>query len=234
MIKTDWKACLGPPLLEQLGALCSLLAHDLANQLCVISGSVSFAQMVTNDPQRLASALEAIARASETAGHAVSSFGEYRRTLPAAFTPGSACDVVGALVAFAKEAGWKCASTPRVDGMVLLPPQWAVFAANCIRTEIGAKSVVLQVNRYTPHAAGLGNPVAAIRATQDAKAKAGLHIRFSYSSDQVFSIKEVRARYENLGLLAVFELNRMLGGEIDSRTAKRGSQEIDMWLPFEG
>ncbi len=233
MIQLDRNICPGPPLLEQLGALCSLLAHDLANQLCVISGSTSFAQMVSNDPRRLTAALDAIARASETAGHAVSSFGEYRRTLPAAFLPAPAGEVLAALVAYAKQAGWKCSMPPRVEGSVLLPPRWAVFAASSIRTEIGSKPIVLRVNQYSPSKDGAGDFGAAV-SVHDARRRTGLRIQFGYPSKKPFSIKDVRTRYENLGLLAAFELNRMLGGELDSHTTSCGHQSIDLWLPFEG
>jgi hypothetical protein len=233
MIQLDRSSCPAPPLLEQLGALCSLLAHDLANQLCVISGSTSFAQMVSNDPHRITTALDAIARASETAGHAVSSFGEYRRTLPAAFLPVPAREVVAVLTAYAKQAGWRCIMPPTVEGSVLLPPQWVVFAASGIRTEIGSKPVVLRVNRYSPSNDGVRISEAAV-THHDAKLRPGLRIRFGYPSKEPFSIKEVRTRYENLGLLAAFELNRMLGGELDSHTSSCGHQEIDLLLPFEG
>jgi hypothetical protein len=233
MIQIDRNTCPGPPLLEQLGALCSLLAHDLANQLCVISGSTSFAQMVSNDPRRLNTALDAIARASEAAGHAVSSFGEYRRTLPGAFPPVPAGEVLAALSAYARQAGWKCIMPPSVEGCVLLPPQWAVFAASNIRTEIGPKPIVLRVNQYSPSNDGAGDFGAAV-AVHDARHRTGLRIQFDYPSKKPFSIKDVRTRYENLGLLAAFELNRMLGGELDSHTPSCGHQSIDLWLPFEG
>ncbi len=220
----------GPPLLEQLGALCSLLAHDLANQLCVISGSASFAQMVLDDPKRLATALDAITRASETAGHAVSSFGEYRRTLPATFKPGPARGVIDAFQDFANHAGWKCVAARDVRGSLLLPPEWAVFAASTIKMEIYSKPVVLHLQQNNPRQHEGHN--AGRLPIQGARWQPGLHIRFDYASSRTFSIKEIRARHENLGLLAVFELNRMLGGEVDSRTPSPGRQEIDLWLPF--
>jgi hypothetical protein len=231
MIQFDRNARPGPPLLEQLGALCSLLAHDLANQLCVISGSTSFAQMVANDPRRLAEALDTIARASETAGHAVSSFGEYRRTLPAAFLPAPAGEVLAALAAFARQAGWRCSMPPRVEGSVMLPPEWAVFAASSIRTEIGSKPIVLRASQYSPSGDGAGDLGVAVH---DARCRTGLCIQFEYSSRKPFSIKDVRTRYENLGLLAAFELNRMLGGDLDSHTPSCGHQIVALWLPFEG
>ncbi len=222
----------GPPLLEQLGALCSLLAHDLANQLCVISGSASFAQLVADDPKRLGAALETIARASEVAGHAVSSFGEYRRTLPAAFVPGAAEEVVDVLARYANEVGWKCLRPSRIEGSVLLPPQWAVFAASSIKLELQSQPIVLKMRIRERVASGSmgfdqgGDPVC------DMGREAGLQLLFCYRSGEPLSIKDVRSRYENLGLLAVFELNRMLGGTLDTRTSGRGNQEIDLSLPL--
>jgi hypothetical protein len=222
----------GPPPLEQLGALCSLLAHDLANQLCVISGSASFAQLVSDDPRKLAAALDAITRACETASHAVSSFGEYRRTLPMAFTPSHARQIVEGLREFAEKAGWRCSLPREVEGSVLLPPQWVVFAASSIKTEIYSKPVTLRVSANDTGQPGSVDAGVTDVPTQSARFRPGLHVQFIYHSAQAFSIKDVRTRHENLGLLAAFELNRMLGGEIDSRTPSRGKQEIDLWLPF--
>jgi hypothetical protein len=223
----------GPPLLEQLGALCSLMAHDLANHLCVICGSASFAQLSLDDPRRLAAALEAIARASEIAGHAVSSFGEYRRTLPTAFTPGPARDVVDALRDFAQEAGWRCVLPKQLEGSVLLPPRWVVFAASSIKTEIFSKPVVLTVSATDTLETGKSDAERTEATIPESRSRPGLLIRFAYRSEEPFSMQDIRVRFENLGLLAAFELNRMLGGEIESRTLGRGNQEIGLWLPFE-
>lgn len=223
----------GPPLLEQLGALCSLLAHDLANQLCVISGSASFAQLIPDDPKRLAAALETIARASEAAGHAVSSFGEYRRTLPAAFVLGAAQEVVDALAGYADEVGWKCQRPAQMEGLVLLPPRWAVFAARSIKTELHSKPIVLKMGIEERVVSRFNGLTPGAETVRDSAGQPRLQIRFCYRSSDSLSIKEVRSRYENLGLLAVFELNRMLGGTLEARTAGRGNQEIDLSLPLE-
>lgn len=232
MTKSGTDDLSGPPLLEQLGALCSLLAHDLANQLCVISGSVSFAQLSQNDPVRLTAALETIAKASEVAGHAVSSFGEYRRTLPAAFPPSRAEAVVVALGEAARVSGWGFSGPTRVEECVLMPPAWAAFAARSIRTEIHSRPVDLEVTVHK------GSDSSGMRggtrsgARPGAAGRGGLSVRFAYDSEEAFSIKDIRSRYENLGLLAVFELNRSLGGRVDSRTVCKGTQEITLWLPF--
>jgi len=222
----------GPPLLEQMGALCSLLAHDLANQLCVISGSASFAQLVSDDPKRLAAALETIARASEVAGHAVSSFGEYRRTLPAAFVPGPAEEVVDVLARYANEVGWKCLRPSRIKGSVLLPPQWAVFAARGIKVELHSQPIVLKIRVKERVASGSKGFAQDDDSARDLGNQPGLQVLFCYRSSDPLSIKNVRTRYENLGLLAVFEMNRMLGGTLDTRTCGRGNQEIDLSLPL--
>jgi hypothetical protein len=222
-----------PPLLEQLGALCSLMAHDLANQLCVISGSASFGQLAPDDPKRMATALETIARASEVAGHAVSSFGEYRRTLPTAFVPGPARDIVDALAEYAKSSGWKHMRMSRIHGSILLPPQWAVFAAQGIKTELHSRPVLLKMSMHERSVSGCHGPASG-EADRGSNCRQGLQVLFRYESNDTLSIKEVRSRYENLELLAVFELNRMLGGTLESRTICRGNQEIELWLPLEG
>lgn len=219
-----------PSLLEQLGALCSLLAHDLANQLCVISGSASFAQMVANDPHRLNSALDTIARATERAGHAVSSFSEYRRTLPASFPAVPASEITQAVVEYAKSVGWKSVVPRPVSGYVIMPKQWAVFAMRSIGREIRSKSVTMLVSRQpapTTQAPAQGK----LASDSKVKSRPSLHIRLTYPSKTEFSIQEVRALYENLELLSVFELNRMLGGSLESGALRNGLQAIDLWLP---
>jgi hypothetical protein len=222
-----------PPLLEQLGALCSLMAHDVANQLCVISGSASYAQLVIHDPQRLGAALDVITRASETVGRVVSSFGEYRRSLPTALMPGRVTEVVGALTAYAKTIGWKIELPSEItEEAVLLPPHWAVFAVRGIKRELCVKHVTLRCSACMAPVVDWGIPKADLSVSQDSRRKTGLLIRLTYSSQEPFSFKNVKARYENFGILAAFELNRMLGGEFDSRSPKAGLQEIDIWLPF--
>jgi hypothetical protein len=115
----------------------------------------------------------------------------------------------------------------------LLPPQWAYFAAGAIKTEIYSKPVLLKLTLQdaVPVQSSPNNPLM-VSGPQVARYLPGLHVQFTFQSETAFSIKEARARHENLGLLAVFELNRMLGGEIDSQTTSSGKQQIDLWLPF--
>jgi hypothetical protein len=222
-----------PPLLEQLGALCSLMAHDLANQLCVISGSASFGQMNPEDPKRLATALHTIARASETAGHTVSSFAEYRRTLPTTFVPSPAKDVVHALASYAEAMCWAVTKSRNICGHVLLPPSWAVFAAQSIRSELRAPPIKLKISMCERGVSGCHGPACG-DADSGAQRKQGLQILFSYQAEAPLSIRQIRTRYENLEFLAAFELNRMLGGTLESKTRSGEHQIIDLWLPLEG
>jgi hypothetical protein len=119
-----------------------------------------------------------------------------------------------------------------VEGAVLLPPQWAVFAVRGIKLELNTKTVSLRFSTCLAPVVDLGIPEADAIRRQESKRKNGLLIKLVYSSPEAFSLKEVRARYENFALLAALELNRMLGGEIAGRTSKTGIQEIDIWLPF--
>jgi hypothetical protein len=208
------------------------MAHDLANQLCVISGSASFGQMIPDDPKRLAAALQTIARASETAGHAVSSFAEYRRTLPTTFVPGPAKDVVQAVTHYARSMCWTVLKPSVVPGQVLLPPQWAVFAAQSIRSELKAPPIHLKISLCERGVSGCHGPACG-DADIGPKRRNGLQLLFSYQADAPLSIKDIRTRYENLEFLAVFELNRMLGGTLEGKTTSGENRSIDLWLPLE-
>lgn len=217
-----------PPLLEQLGALCSLLIHDLANQLCIISGSATFAQMTLGDRERLVSSLNAIVKAGEIAGHALASCGELRRALPDTVATGRVPDIVTELRSWAGREGWSFEGDP-TDGEVRLPPSWVMFTVTSVVKEVRARSGTIRVTRVedtTGSLLDLSEPGPA------PVAQFQLRVDVNYAAAQPFLIKETRARYEHLGLLAAFELNRCVGGRIDARTVVPGQQEVQVYLPY--
>jgi hypothetical protein len=229
MTDTPGSSTTSPPLLEQLGALCSLLIHDLANHLCIISGSATFAQMIQNEPERLESSLRAIVQASEGAGHALGSCGELRRGLPDTVGPSDIREVLDHLRAVTRDVpGWSLDIELDPDRKVRLPAVWCGFAVRCLIKEVRASHGTITVRRVaeTRETTGIG-------AEPGAGSTARTHLRLGirYAAERQLEIKEVRARYDHLGLLAAFELNRCLGGRIESRTIAPAEQEVWLELP---
>jgi hypothetical protein len=220
---------IAPPLLEQLGALCSLLIHDLANHLCIISGSATFAQMVVNEPERVAHSLKAIVQAGENAAHALGSCGELRRALPETVRPSEVHQVLAELeTTMTNRPGWALEIEPGLSGRVRLPAIWVSFAVQCLIKETRVTGGAIRVGRVRAtaeiHGDSSDTPAAAVDSSL-------LRVALAYSADEPFQIKEIRTRYDHLGLLAAFELNRCLGGRIDSRTPAPGQQEVWLDLP---
>jgi hypothetical protein len=219
-----------PPVLEQLGALCSLLIHDLANQLCIISGSATFAQMVAGEPERVAHSLKAIIQAGEKAGHALGSCGELRRALSDTVPPSDlslVLEQLGALIG--RQSGWSLDVEEGLTGVVRMPAIWVAFGVECLIKEVRVTGGTVCVRRVRRDTGDEGD-----RA--DGSAAHGgacfLQVALNYASDQAFALKEVRTRYDHLGLLAAFELNRCLGGRIETGSCEPGRQEVWFECPF--
>jgi hypothetical protein len=217
-----------PPLLEQLGALCSLLIHDLANQLCIISGSATFAQMTLGDRERLVTSLNAIVKAGEIAGHALASCGELRRALPDTVATGQVPEIVTELRAWADREGWSFEGDP-ADGAIRLPASWVTFTVTSVVKEVRAKSGTIRLTRVEDTTSSLID----LSETQSPLApQFQIRLDIDYASEQPLLVKETRVRYEHLGLLAAFELNRCVGGRIDTRTVAPGQQEVQVYIPY--
>jgi hypothetical protein len=219
---------IAPPLLEQLGALCSLLIHDLANQLCIISGSATFAQMVLSDSDRVAHSLKAIVQAGEKAAHTLGSCGELRRALPETVASSNLPEVLARLKAVTeREKGWSLDVEQDLHGTVRLPAIWAGFAVQCLIKEVRVSGGTIHLQRIWEETGRLGDLG---ERTDPSSGKVFLRIALSYSSDQPFQVREVRSRYDHMGLLAAFELNRCLGGGLESRSPEPGRQEVRLDL----
>lgn len=219
-----------PPCLEQLGALCSLLIHDLANHLCIISGSATFAEMVLDEPERVEHSLKAIIKAGENAGHVIGSCGELRRALPET-VPGSEYQAVLAQLEAlkARKPGWALEGEADLDGTVRLPAIWVSFAVECVIKETRAEGGTIRIRRVGQTSGSYGD----VNSTETAPSVPNtLEVAVIYSSDQAFPMKEIRARFDHLGLLAAFELNRCLGGRIECRTVAPGRQEVCIESPL--
>jgi hypothetical protein len=219
-----------PPLLEQLGALCSLLIHDLANHLCIISGSATFAQMVADEPERVAHSIKAIIEASETASHALGSCGELRRALPETVPSAQVEEVLVRLRTWvSQEPGWTLNAEAGLGGTVRLPAVWVCFALQCLLKEIRVAGGTIRVSRVRQPSAFYEDSSS---TTVQESGPFVLQIAMVYSGDQPLQFKTIRSRYDHLGLLAAFELNRCLGGRLESRTLYPGQQEVWLELPL--
>jgi hypothetical protein len=219
-----------PPLLEQLGALCSLLIHDLANHLCIISGSATFAQMVADEPERVAHSIQAIIEASENASHVLGSCGELRRSLPETVPPAQVAEVLVQLRTWmTRESGWTLDAEAGLEGTVRLPAVWISFALQCLLKEIRVAGGTIRVSRIRQTNEGYADSSG---TTFKESGPFVLQVAMVYSADQPVQFKAIRSRYDHLGLLAAFELNRCLGGRLESRTPGPGQQEVWLELPL--
>ncbi len=214
-----------PSPLEQLGALGSLLVHDMANHMCIISGNATFAQMVLQDPAQLNKAVEAIAKAGERMSFILSQCGDFRRTLGEQLPRGGAAETVaGVRQVFAAHPGWSLEVAGEFQGPLLVPTAWAVFAVQQVLAEIqvptgSAKARRVQMASDTTFLLPFGG--------------AYVEVRLHWESDRPFSIEEIRGRYDNVGILASFELIRQCGGKLEGYTPAPGHQEAAIIVPFE-
>ncbi len=211
-----------PPLLEQLGALGSLLIHDMANQMCIISGNATFAQMMLADPAQVSRAIDAILKAGEHLSFILGQCADLRRQVASGLPMGSG--TTAAQIAhdyLLTQPDWKIEIQGKLDGKLVLPESWILFALK-------------EVFRELQHSGGEAR-IRQIHPDQDTAFLPGgtyFEIRLSWKSPQAFSIDEIRKRYENLGLLAAFELIRQSGGRLEGFTPATGLQQIILCVPY--
>ena len=123
-------AALAVPNLEQVGALASRLVHDLANHLCIISGNATFAELIPNDRPRVEDAIRSIVQASEQAGRLLSRCSELREKLLEGTPPGTAAELIEALVGlYGPNASWRLSISPDLKGRVPLPSRWVALVS---------------------------------------------------------------------------------------------------------
>jgi hypothetical protein len=211
-----------PPLLEQLGALGSLLIHDMANQMCIISGNATFAQMMLQDPQQLSRAVDAIVKSSERMSFILGQCAELRRRLGGEMPKCQAPTAVEAVkTLLAERPGWTLEIAEGLQGELAMPLPWVSFGLEQTLREIGAKTGRLRLRRARPDSETTFLPGGAY-----------LEIRLWWESPQPLSIDQLRTRFENFSLLAVFELTRQCGGKLEGFTAAPGRQEVLYCVPF--
>ena len=211
-----------PPALEQLGAMGSLLIHDMANQLCIISGNATFAQMTLSDPQSVRRAVDSIAKAGERLAFILAQLGELRRRLNNEMPRGEGAETVaGMRDFFAAQPGWTLDFKGDFEGELLVPTGWMMFAIDQVLEAIGEQAGQVLVRR--------------VRSDEDTAFLPGgayLQIRLTWNSPREFSMDDIRHRYERFGLMAAFELIRQCGGKLEGFTPAPGRQEILLCVPY--
>lgn len=210
-------------MLEQLGALGSLLIHDMANQLCIVSGNASFAQMALSDPQQVARAVAAITKATEQMSHILSQCADLRRRVSECLPPGEGAEALAGVKAlFHERAGWTLEEQDGLEGPLSVPTTWVVFAVAQALTELPGKGGRARVRR--------------IRPEEDTTFLPGgtyWECRLAWESEEAFSFEEIRKLYRNFGLLAAFELVRQCGGKLEAFAPAPGRHELFLCVPYE-
>jgi hypothetical protein len=207
------------PALEQTGALLSLLVHDLANHLCVISGNATYAELIANDPVRVATALQAISQASEVAGDLLGRCAELRKLVARAIGPGdvaAALDLLRRL--YGSHPGWRLEIAPDLTGTLAVEEKWIGLAVERIIAQLQAGGGTLRV--------GLAAPV------PDTATGPCLEIGIRAESSRPFSLKQARETYDNPGLLAAFEVIRGRGGRLEPGPGDGTAQEVILRVPL--
>jgi len=213
-----------PPPIELMGALCSLLIHDFANHLSVISGNAQCAQMFGDNAQRTAPALVSILKASEVAANLLVKCGELRRKLGSGLPQGDlallAREISGS---GARHPGWMVKTPPELGGSIAVPSHWVVFAIWELVREAGTDSGIISLSKKAPGA------LTGAVAQRDL-----VEIVLAWRAETPFPWDEIRSRHTNLNLLAAGELIKVTGGRIACSTSAPGEQEISLSIPLAG
>jgi hypothetical protein len=211
-----------PPLLEQLGALGSLLVHDMANQMCIISGNATFAQMMLTDPQQVARAVDAIAKSGERMSFMLNQCADLRRRLASDLPHGAALPAVEQLRdLFNSGDAWDFAAEGDLAGELPVPIPWVLFTVRESLTELSGCRGTVRIRR--------------VRTEEDTAFLPGgayFEIHLRWRSSQRFSIDDIRSQYRSFGLLAAFELLRQCGGKLEGFTPAEGRQELLICIPY--
>lgn len=211
-----------PPLLEQLGALGSLLIHDMANHLCIISGNATFAQMMREDPLQVQRAVQAIGKAGEHLSFVLGQCAEFRRRLGAELPHGQGVEVAAELRRLVDERPkWTLVASGDVGGELLLPTAWFTFAVGQILREVGEVEGQVRLRRVSG-----GHGIGGLPGGDQ------LEFRVNWAAPQGLVMDEIRRRFANFGLLASFELIRQCGGKLEAYTIGPGRHEALISAPY--
>jgi len=218
-----------PPPLELLGALSSLLIHDLVNCVAVISGNAQFAQLVLNDPAQANATVESILKAANAASDLLARCRNLRRTLTNSVPHGDAAEAVDTLVRFQEaHPAWSLKKASKLSGEVALSAQWIGFAVQQIIGETGVDQGSLKIARIDLETVRASRPSMALGAAPSHF----LEVKIVWVHQKPFSLDQIKSSYSNLPLLAVNELIRIAHGAIESRPGPGKTHEVVIWIPF--
>jgi hypothetical protein len=145
---------LNVPAIELMAALSSLLVHDLANHLSVISGNAQFAQLVANDPERSGTALKSILQASELASNLLRRCGTLRRSIGNTFPQSDLAELTTDLSTLSNRlSDWSFELQPQLAGRIVLPSKW-IARPSCLREGFSALTFP---SRRHQHRSSIGN-----------------------------------------------------------------------------
>lgn len=216
--------------LELMAAMSSLLVHDLANHVSVISGNAQFAQFVINDPQRAETALKSILQASEIAANLLRQCGPLRRSLGNVFGHSEIAALTNDLGALAvRHPGWLLEAPLQPAGRIVLPARWIALIARELITETTASHGVVSLACVEyPKNSSRSKSLPPGTSTEQL-----LRLTLLYKSDQAFPFAEIRSKYANLLLLAAYELIINAGGSLDCVTREPAQQQVILGIPME-
>jgi hypothetical protein len=220
--------------LEFMGALSARLAHSLSNHLAIISGNLQFLKATTGAGAGTAlSALEAAIQASERAGELLGRFTDLRRSAPGPHPVESLMALCAGLRAeLVSRPGWHLELDPALsageDLASTVPTRWLCYALVAILQGITTDggSVLVTLSPAPPRTNRaplwpLAEPPAAF-----------LLLTVRYASGTAFSWEDVRSRFSDWSLVAVYELVRDAGGVLDAQTLPGGQQQVLLALPL--
>jgi hypothetical protein len=211
-----------------MGALCSLLIHDLANQLCVISGNASFAQFSPDDPRQLASALNAIVQSGEQASHLLEQCGALRHRIVEHVKPGAVAEILPLLQQIqTAHPQWSLEVAPALSGAVSAPAGWVAFTVAQLVAATGTGVGAVRLRGVAVPSSGVLTKPRNLPPTSQ-----GLEFNLTYEAAGAFPFQEIRSQHSNLPLLSAVELMKNLGGRLDHDTSAPGRQEVTLTLPW--
>lgn len=213
--------------LEMMGAIAARLLHDLANHLSVISGNAQFAQMVAGNPEKIAKAVASIVKASEVAGQLVGKCGEFKHLVAGATPRTMGADVESALrERLRSHRGWTLEIPREIRGPVLLELAWIVQAVTGFIAQAGSGEGTITLREVAfeeiPH-----RPGRRLRCVPPTRL---LEVCLEYAAESVESIDQIKSAFDNLPLLASYEMILMAGGWVE--IVSSGKKEHQTWLYF--
>lgn len=216
--------------MELMGALSGRLIHDLSNHLSVISGNAQFAQMLSDDPEKVARAVQAVIKASTAAGNAIGACSHYRRRLYTSQPSMKASELEDA-IEFAVQGWpeWDCDVPSSLSGTIAFDSRWVAHSIRQLLELVDAHEGNIEVSRVRfadlPECPG--------RKFRGCPAPELIEIKLTYRAEETIDFNQAKKAFAQVPLLAAYEMIHGCGGWIDSYSPEEGEQVIAIYLPLE-